>query len=162
GKLDLVLTGEGVTKAILPGGLRATPEGTTLSMVSTEGFQNCNQVPYTAPADAAGCRRMLCSTAICPSIFSRPGCSDNSPKTYSCTMLLYTSGGQPLANTQVRVEFHVQAWTGGHCHNDGDRPVAYQGDSHGNFTPVTSEDETSDANGLIEFSFTAPEIAGGI
>src|SRR5262245_18965734 len=162
GKHDVVLSESGATKAFLPGGLTPTPEGSTLSMEAAAAFQDCSQLVYSAPADAAGCRHMLCSTAICPSVFRNGACTDQEfVSSYSCVMV-FTVAWQPLSNCPLRIEFYVQHWTGGLCHDDATRPVAYWPDGHGGFDPLASLDRTTDANGVVTFSFIAPEVASGL
>src|SRR5262245_53786411 len=105
---------------------------------------------------------MLCSTAICPSVFRNGACTDQEfVSSYSCVMV-FTVAGQPLSNCPMRIEFYVQHWTGGHCHDDATRPVAYWPDGHGGFDPLASLDRTTDANGVVTFSFIAPEVASGL
>ena len=76
--------------------------------------------------------------------------------------MFFSVAGTPLADTPMRIEFYVQHWTGGHCHDDGSRPVAYYPDGHGGLDPLTSLDRTTNANGVVTFSFNAPELASGL
>jgi hypothetical protein len=61
-----------------------------------------------------------------------------------------TSGGQPKAGVDVRLDVDVQPNSGGHEHHDSNRP-------NGTLSRMQG---TTDSNGEVKVTFTAPEVAG--
>lgn len=115
------------------------------------GFELASPPPESSAMSLAATTTDL---TMRPSILRLPNCrriTADQLQTLDLTVFCFsTPGGEPIPNCDIRITHRVIPFSGGHDHDDANRPK-------GTFTPDSGNTGPS---GLLAVKYTAPEVSG--